>query len=503
MSLKQRFGKSTLWMSAAASGNSLISLVIFIILSRLLAPEEIGLVAFALIVVELGKILVNAGLPQAIVRHPDWDEDYAATCFYLNLGLATLVTAAVFFIAAPAIAHYYDARAELLVQVLSIVFVLEGAKAVHEGKLKRDFNFRAIALRTVVASLMAGVVGVWLAVKGYGVWALVWQQLINQILITLITWKSAHWLPRLQFSLAHARSLLRFSTPLTLAQVISNFASKIYEMLVGLLLGPAALGFFRVGGRALFILQDIVIKPFEQTLLPALARLDERDARAQATLRVMRMSAYFTFPVFFGAAALGPEFIELAFTAKWTQSGQVMTLLALGIAPLVIGYQVNAALTASGHSQRVMLLASITFVLNCLLGFLLVPYGILAAAAGFALRTYLSIFFNMWFFKQVFGIGILHQLRTVAPTFCAAIMMLAVVLAAKHYALPYLLQGDGAMHLATKLILLAGLGGLVYALIMSCIFRQETKHFLGESAALAPAKAQPVIQYLQRLLRLA
>lgn len=500
MSLKKSFGKSTLWMSAAASGNSVISFVIFIILSRLLAPEEIGLVAFALIVVELGKIMVNGGLPQAIVSYPEWDERYSSTCFYLNIALAALVTLVVFFIAAPVIAHYYDARAELLVQVLSIVFLLEGMKAVHEGKLKREFNFRAIALRTVVGSFFAGMIGIWLAFNGYGVWALVWQQLLNQILITLITWKSARWLPSLQFSNAHAKSLLRFSTPLTLAQIIGNFASKIYEMLVGILLGPAALGFFRVGGRALFILQEIVLKPFEQTLLPALARMTEREQRAQGTLRVIRMSAYFTFPIFFGAAALAPEFIQLAFTNKWAQSGQVMMLMAMGIAPLVICYQVNSALTASGHSQRVMLLASIGFVLNCLIGFSLVPYGIVAAAAGFATRTYLSVIFSMFFFKQLFDVPIATQLRTVAPTFAASLIMMGAVLFAKFYALPYL---HSDLHVGVQLLLLAGLGALVYALIMSCVFRQETKHFLGESAALAPTRAKPLINYLLRFLRLA
>lgn len=496
MSLKKSFGKSTLWMSAAASGNSVISFIIFIILSRLLAPEEIGLVAFALIVVELGKIMVNGGLPNAIVRHPEWEESYAATGFYLNLLVAALITVLIFFIGAPLIAHYYDPRAELLVQVLSVVFLLEGVKAVHEGKLKREFNFRAIALRTVGGSLLAGIVGVVLAFQGYGVWALVWQQLLNQIVITLVTLKSANWLPKLQFSKTHALELLRYSTPLTLAQFINNIAAKFYEMLVGVLLGPAALGFYRVGGRALLILQEIVIKPFEQTLMPALARMTEREQRAQGTLRVIRITAYFTFPIFFGAAALGAEFIELAFTAKWAESGKVMTLLALGIAPLVIGYQVNAALMANGHSRRVMMLANITFVLNCVIGFLLVPYGIIAAAAGFALRSYLSIFFNMYFFKQVFDVPLLGQLRIVAPTFTASLVMMAVVMVAKH-----LLPGD--LMLGVRVLLLAGLGALTYIAIMSSIFRQETKHFLGESAAMAPAKAKPVIGYLQRLLRLA
>ncbi|WP_049630512.1 lipopolysaccharide biosynthesis protein [Cellvibrio sp. pealriver] len=497
MSLKKSFGKSTLWMSAAASGNSVISFVIFIILSRLLAPEDIGLVAFALIVVELGKILVNAGLPQAIVRHPEWDEHYAATCFYLNLLLAALVTAMVFFIAAPVIAYYYDTRAELLVQVLCIIFLLEGVKAVHEGKLKREFNFRAIAFRTVISSLLAGCLGVFLAFQGYGVWALVAQQLLSHALITLLTIINARWMPDWHFSFVYARAQLGFSTPLALAQMIGNLANAVYDILIGVILGSAALGFFRVGGRALFILQEIVIKPFEQTLMPALARLNARDAQAEATLRVIRVSAYFTFPIFFGAAALGPEFIELAFTAKWAQSGQIMTFLALGIAPMVIGYQVNAALATSGHSKRVMQVTSINFVLNCILGVLLVPYGVVIAAAGFALRSYLGIFFNMWFFKHAFGVSVGRQLGTVAPTFFAALMMFAVVLCIKYLVLP------GDMHLGVRVLLLAGVGCVSYTLIMSCIFRQETKHFLGESAAMAPAKAKPLIDKLQRLLRLA
>lgn len=496
MSLKRNFGQSSFWMSTAASGNSLISFGIFIVLSRLLAPEEIGLVAFALIVVELGKIVVNAGIAQAIVRHPEWDESYAATSFYLNLLLATLITAAAIFIVAPMVAHYYDPRAELLVQVLAIIFFLEGAKAVHEGKLKRDFNFRAIALRTLVASLVSGIAGVVMATLGYGVWALVAQQLINQWLITIITWHSARWTPGRHFSWQHTGALMGFSTPLMFAQLASNLANKVYEILIGLLIGPAALGFFRVGGRVLFIMQEIVIKPFEQALLPALSRLNDQTARAQATLRVMRISAYFTFPIFFGAAAIGPEFVQLAFTDKWAQSGQVMTMLALGIAPMVISAQVNSALTASGYTQQVMILAAIAFVLNCLLGFLVVPYGIVIAAAGFSLRTYLSIIFNMWFFKTLFQVSIQRQLRTIAPTFTAALLMFGLVQATK-----LILPPEWPVGL--RLLFLAAEGGVIYFLIMSCVFRQETKHFLGESAALAPDKAKPAINFLQRLLRLA
>ena len=101
MELKKRLGNSTAWMSLAASGNSVVSFVIFIVLSRILAPEEIGLVAFAWLFIEIGKIIVNAGFPHAIIQNSRWDETYASTCFYLNLTFAALITLLVFFFGAP------------------------------------------------------------------------------------------------------------------------------------------------------------------------------------------------------------------------------------------------------------------------------------------------------------------------------------------------------------------------------------------------------------------
>lgn len=496
MSLKQSFGKSTAWMSAAASSNSIISLIIFIVLSRLLTPEEIGLVGFALIVVEIGKIVVYGGSAHAVVRREDWNDVFASTCFYINIFFAAIVTLTVFFLVTPLVVHYYDPKAEEILKVLSIIFFLEGARTVHEGKLRRNFEFRTLAIRTVFSNLCAGALGIWMALNGYGVWALVWQQLLSHILIALITVISAKWLPSLTFSIQDARELLAFSTQLTLARVINNASSKVYEVLVGIMIGAAALGFFRVGGRALYILQEIVVKPFEQTLLPALARLNDLSQQAEATLRVMRICAYFTFPIFFGAAAIGSEFIRFTFTDKWALSGDVMTLLALGIAPMVVSYQVTSALTVSGNSRAVMSTSAFVFILNIALGLLLVPHGLLAAACGFALRNYLTIFADLYYFKKIFNIKILRTLKTLAPSFVAALLMFVSIAGIKLWLLP-------EMPLLLRLLVCAALGGVIYTLIMTCIFRAETRYFLRESANIVPAKAKPVIARLQQLLRLA
>ncbi|GGY74414.1 lipopolysaccharide biosynthesis protein [Cellvibrio zantedeschiae] len=482
-------------MSLAASGNSIISFIIFIVLSRILSATDIGLVAFALIVVEIGKLIVNAGITQAVIQRAEWDNTYASTCFYLNVFFSVIVTFVTMFVAAPILAHYYEPAAAPILKVLAIIFFLEGLKAVHEGKLKREFSFRVIALRTIVGSLASGVLGIYLAFNGFGVWALVWQQIVCQLLISYITISSAKWMPNFSYSWNYSKQILSFSTPLTGAQIIGNIGSKIFEMLVGIMMGPAALGFFRVGGRALYILQDVVLKPLETTILSALSRIEQPQQQALGVMRIIRMSCYITFPIFFGAAAIGPEFITFAFGEKWEMSGYIMTALAIGIAPLVVSQQINAVLTASGNSHLVMVLASITFVANCVFGSIAIPFGLIATALAFSLRSYLTLFFNLQFFKRVYGFGILHVLKIAAPSFISSLLMFAGLFAIKLFV-------TNSLPPVLALIILCASGAVIYALCVRIIFKQETKIFLLETIDLVPLKLKPVLGNIQRLIKL-
>lgn len=495
MTLKKQLGSSTAWMSLAASANSVISFIIFIVLSRILMPSDIGLVAFALIIVELGKIIVNAGFSQAVVQKTEWDDKYASTCFYLNIVFSILVTLVVVFVAAPLSGKHYEPQAELIVKILSIIFFIEGLKAVHEGKLKREFAFKIIAIRTILSGLIPGAVGIYMALNDFGVWALVAQQLLNQIVVTILTLSTAKWMPSLTFSVMHAKQLLNFASPLMLSQLISNLSSKIVELLIGVIIGPAALGFYRVGGRALYILQDIVLKPFEHTALSALSRINGITLQAAGTVRMMRLSSYLTFPIFFGAAAVGPEFITLAFGEKWQESGNIMTVLAMGIAPLVIVLHVNAALTASGNSRVVMSLAGIALIVNCVLGVITVPFGLMAAAWGFTIRSYLMAGINLYYFRTIFGTQLTHLMRSLVPSFLASVFMFFIVLASKE------LFGTEFIP-ALRIVLLCLIGGISYGLLMALAFRAETKNFLKESLDIAPAKIKPYITTVQRLLKL-
>ena len=252
MSLKRQLSSSTAWMSLAASGMSLVSFLVFIIISRILSPNEIGLVVLAILVVEAGKVIVNGGITFAIVQRKDWDHAYASTCFYITLCYGISLTLLIYFVGAKLATVFYDPAAAPILQVLSFMFIIEAIQIVHEGKLRREFRFKVIALRSILASSISGAVGVTLALQGYGVWALVAQQLTGQVLSTLITFFYARWWPGLHFSLVFARESLGFSAPMMLANFISTLCNTLLEFMVGILLGPVALGIYRIAGRALF-----------------------------------------------------------------------------------------------------------------------------------------------------------------------------------------------------------------------------------------------------------
>ena len=493
MQLMKKFGRSTAWMSVAASGTSIVSFIVFIVLSRLLAPEEIGLVAFALIFVELGKIVVNAGFQQAIVRQPQWTQSYATTSFYASLMFAVFITSLVLLLLVPLAEAYYAPKVGPILQALSVIFVIEGLKTVHEGKLKREFQFKAIALRTIIGSLLSGIIGIYLAVEGYGVWALVWQQIINHIAMTAITVASANWKPTREFSKADLQDLLTFSSPVMFAQMIGSANMKSFEFLIGILIGPAALGFYRVGGRALFILQDIVLKPFESTVLSALSRMENRDQQAANAIRIMKTSAFVTVPIFFGASVIAPDFIVMAFGEKWAASGNIMRALAIGIAPLAVSYQINAALMASGESGKVLKISIAGFCLSVILGVCTIHFGLFTAACVFALRGYLITILNMHYFRKVFDINIGRTLMQIAPPFIASTLMWLLLLLIQDYMI-------ADMANLMRLLVVSVIGVMLYLLINVLVFRQEVLSFLDDGVQLVPGAISGILIRLKRLL---
>ena len=478
MSLKARFAASSFWMVSGTAANNLSGFVIFAILARLLRPADIGLVALAMIYMEFSRIVSAGGLVESLIRRPDWDDRVASTAFWGSIGLGTalaLATVLVAFVLTP----WLMPGLAMVLTVLALGFVTDAARIVPEAKLRREFRYRDLAARNFAASVLGGVVGIALAFTGFGVWSLVAQRIGASLTHAVLSGVASGWAPRLHFSSAEFRPLVSFGAPLVVAQLASFANSRISELALGLIAGPAAVAYFRAGRRGLDLLVQSTIQPMHAAALSAMARLDGRPAVAAAYGRLTGACALAAAPAFFGAAAIAPDFVRLCFGPQWDPSGEVMALLALVVGAATLRYFVPPAMIAVGRSMDVLQINLVMVVANGLAALVTAPFGVGAVAAGQTAAGYLSLPNTLGRLRRGVGVDVPNVLRGIAAPMAAAAGMALLLVAVRG---AWLLD----MPVAWRLAILLPLGVVSYALLLLLFGRPYLRRTLAEIRPLLP-----------------
>lgn len=478
MSIKSSFAKSGLWMVAGAVFNNLSSMIIFIVLARLLTPTQFGIVAFATIFIELSRIFIISGIPDALVQRPEWDDDVASSAFWANIGLASALCVAIGGIAGPIAYIYYDRTFALVLIVLSLALLIEALTTVHTAKLRRDFRYKAIAGRNMIANVLGGVLGIALAAYGWGVWSLVISRLVSASLTSIILWHSSGWLPGFQFRWGHVHSMSAMSAHLLGNQFVGQANAQIPGLIIGSVIGPAGLAQFRVGTRILNLMTQLLITPLQTPAMSAFSRLDNQNKPiGPAYLRVTRLCSLLACPVFFGAAAVGPDFIRIVFGEKWNEAGWIMALNGLAVGPSVIMYLFTPALASAGRSGLSFRHFIAAFFTNILVAICAIPFGLYAIASGKTIESHLTLPYGLTLLRQGLGVGAIDTLRSIAPAYFAALVMAASVALLGYFGL----QG---LNSVSRLLVMVASGGVIYVAVLMLTARRFLTDTIQEFAPL-------------------
>lgn len=318
------------WMGLEKWVDHLVALAVFVILGRLLSPETFGLVAAADVVILFLRVVVDLGFGRALVQRPALEADVTDTAFWAALGTGALF-AVVTFAAAPLVAAAFR-QPELagVVRALSPVLVLAALDSIQSALVERALRFRIQAIRRLVATAASAVVAVALALSGAGVWALVGQALTLEVVTVALLWSMTSWRPRRRFSRPRLRELLAFGSRYSGIRVLSYATMNVDNLLVGLVLGPVALGLYVIAYRVLVVVNELIVLTIDHVALAAFSRLREDPvAMNGAFTRATWTTAAVGFPVYAGLALLASPLIELVFGAKWTGSAPVLQALTL------------------------------------------------------------------------------------------------------------------------------------------------------------------------------
>ena len=472
MSLKAKALRGVLWTLVEVLGTQGTAFLVFVLLARLLDPGAFGLVALAGTVITVLNIFVEAGFSTAIVRSEEISDRKLNTAFWIGVGDAALLVGLLSLSAGWVSKAYGTPELAPVLRALAWVMLFSSISAVHNALLVRKLEFRSKALRRLIAVAAGGIAGVTLALLDYGVWALVGKQAVEGLVDCLVVWRTSPWRPGRDVSKQDARELFTFGKNMVGSNMVRFINRSADDMIIGMFLGPVALGYYAVAFRANVAVTEVALRATSRTALPVFAKLQGDPARMRdAFYQALELATLVACPVFLGLSATAPEVCLTMFGADWAPSIRPMQVLGLAGVGLAINLYVGPILIAVGQPNVFFRFSLGQGILNVLCFLVAVRWGIEAVAWAFVARTVLVFPAVLWLLRRAIGVSPRRTLALIAaPTF-ASLAMLGSVSAARHA-----LAGLPTLAL---LVVLCAVGAVTYLALMALLARSTLGRLLG------------------------
>jgi O-antigen/teichoic acid export membrane protein len=430
--LKDRAAKGALWASVESWSTQLVQFLVVLVLARLVGPEDYGLMAIAMVVVQLSQLLIaSAGWSEALIQRRRLDPALCDTVFWMLVAsgaalgvLACLAALAVgVFMAEPRLAQAISA--------LAAIPVLTGLAAVPAALLQRELRFFPLTLRSNLAILLSGTVGIAMAAVGFGIWSLVAYEILLRAIDVAALWTAHRWRPGLNFSRQHLWEIREYVSNMfgwRLTVVVEEASIRI---LIGYMLGPTAAGHYFLARKIVDVLRQVAVDPFCRVVLPAIAEVQSRPGRVDEVFRTAaQIAGAAAIPCHLGLIVIAPELLPAAFGAAWVEAVPVVQILAAAGLVAPISWLCTALLQGLGQSRPQFLLGLAGAAVLLALLPLGLSGGIAAVAAAVTVREYLRFPLLLFVIRRVTGIDAARTLHGALPVMTASLIMAATMLAA-------------------------------------------------------------------------
>lgn len=425
-SVGRKMVKSVRWSALEKAGQQGITFIVFAVLARFVAPEDFGLVAMALIITGFLQIFIDQGFSTAIIQQENLDDDFLSTAFWTNIGIGVVLSAVLIALKGLPAWLFEEPRVAELIPWMALALLIEAFMSVPQALLKRHFDFRGLALRTLVARVVAGIVAIFGAASGWGVWSLVVFAVMSNGLAMIILWWICDWKPRFHFSARAFSTLLTFGSNVTGVRLLGYLNSRVLDVLIGYFFGAAALGYYTLAFQLVGRIAAVIVQVLSQVTMSGFSRVQAtRDVMLKHLLRVTRATTVLVFPLFALLGLLSHEVVNLIYGQGWEMSALMISILApLGPCRIMVSALGDSVVSAGkpGLVLRARVVATtIVFVsLYAVLGFGLLPL-VLVYSLSFWIIV-LPLYFLIA--QRVMAIRISAYLKQVAPAFIGTLGLL-------------------------------------------------------------------------------
>jgi teichuronic acid exporter len=423
--LRKNATQSIGWIVLERWTSRLLALVVIALLTRLLAPEDFGLVAMATIVTALLQVFIEAGFVTVLVQKKELAAKDASTAFWTSVALS-LVLYTVLFFTAPLLAQMFgEPQLTDVLRVMGLGLPISSLGQVPAALLERSFGFRSLAVRQVIGAVCGAAVAVPVAFNGGGVWALVAQGLVTSIASVVVLWASTKWRPRFEYSLVSLKSLWSMGIRIMAIGLLDALQQNIDKLIVGTFFSAQELGYYYLAQRIGTILIELVTTVMSKVTLTTFSKVqDDLPRLNRIFLQMTFASAAIGVPMFGLVAALATQIVPFAFGDGWEQTVPILWILACGWAFGAVMYFDRSAFLAIGRANVALHVAVLQNIVGVVLVFALLPLGIF----GVALSRWSRIVtwpVRIWALKRLIGLPVWKYLGQVFR--CVAAMLPVVV----------------------------------------------------------------------------
>jgi O-antigen/teichoic acid export membrane protein len=463
MNLRQKAIKGVVWSGIQSWGTQAIAFIVFFVLARLLAPEAFGLVALAGVFLAFVQLFIDQGLSIAIVQRQELEPEHLDSAFWTNLGISLLLTLFGIAVASIVADLFKEPQLTPILRWLSLSFLLSGFKSVQQAIFQRQLAFKALAIRSLVAVVAGGVIGVVMAFLGFGVWSLVGKQLVKELVGVVVLWGASDWRPGFNVSVRHFKELFSFGMNLLGIRILEFFNVRADDFLIGYFLGPVALGYYTIAYKLLQIMLQLLTLVTVQVVLPTFSRLQQEPERMRRGFyQVTQLTSLISFPIFLGMATLAPQLVPVLFGKQWEPSIPVMQVLAFVGILISVEHFISPVIMAMGKPSWKLVLTFINSVTNVVGFAIAVRWGIAAVAASYVIRGYLLSPLSFLAVQKLIRIELKPYLSLFLYPILGSIGMVVTIVTARYYL-------DGVLNMFTLLAVCVVIGILIYGIILFII----------------------------------
>lgn len=457
-----------IWRFTERCGAQLVTFIVSIVLARILTPSDYGTIALVTVFTTILQVFIDSGLSTALIQKKDADDLDFSSVFYFNFVIC-IILYLIMFVSAPFIADFYkDSSLVSIVRVISLTLIISGVKGVQQSYVSRHMLFKRFFFSTLGGTIFSAILGIIMAYAGFGVWAIVFQQLSNNAIDTLILWITVKWRPIKKFSWSRLKNLLSFGWKMLASSLLDTVYNNLRNMIIGKLYTSADLAFYNQGDKFPKLIVTNINTSIDSVLLPTMSNEQDNHVRVKdMTRRAIKISTYIMAPLMIGLAFCAKPIVQIVLTDKWLPCVPYLQIFCISYLFWPIHTANLNAIKAMGRSDLFLKLEVIKKFMGMILLLITMNISVMAMAYSLLISGLISQVINSWPNRYLLKYSYIDQIKDILPNIVMALIMGGFVYFISYLNLPILVS----------LVVQILSGGIIY-LILSILTKNDSFIYL-------------------------